>query len=100
MASELPPFSALLLAPFSHCGRGATRHLPAPSATPETRFPGIQAPVERVAMVPLPRPLYHSSLQELMGASRSSSMSFCQVSANLADPSSEKLTPTLVPSTW
>src|SRR6476620_1065335 len=100
MASELPPFSALLLAPFSHCGNAATRHFPEPLATPETRFPGIQAPVDRVAMVPLPRPLYHSSLQELMGANRCSSMSFCQVSANLVDPSSEKFTATLVPSTW
>ena len=98
-ASELPPFSEVAVAPASHCGIWATRHLPAPASTPDSRLAGIQAPMVSVAMVPLPRPWYHSSLHEPIGASRSSSMSCCHSSANWVEPSSVKSSVTSVPST-
>lgn len=99
MASELPPFSALALAPAVHCGSGATRQSPAASFTPEARLAGIQAPMARVAMVPSPRPLYQSSVQLLTGATSLSSRSCCQVPVYFLAPASVKSMPTLVPST-
>src|SRR5690242_227719 len=98
-ASELPPFSALALAPASHCGMGATRHLPDAAAAPETRLPGIQAPVGRLAMVPLPRALNHSSLHGGIDATSFSVIIGCQVVAYFWAPGSAKLIVTLVPST-
>ncbi|MNW67720.1 hypothetical protein D3C74_463530 [compost metagenome] len=51
-------------------------------------------------MVPLPRPWYHSSLHELMGATRSSETSWSHVVANAVEPSSAKSIVTSEPSTW
>src|SRR6185503_9978180 len=98
--SELPPFSAVALAPASHCGIGATRHLPLAAAAPEDRLPGIHAPVTRVAMVPSPSALNHSSLQPGIDATSFSVIIGCQVVANLAAPGSAKLIVTSVPLTW
>src|SRR5688572_603593 len=99
MASELPPFSEVTLPPASHCGIGATRHLPLAALTPDSRLAGIQAPMTSVAMVPSPRPLYQPSLQPLIGESSLPSMSFCHMVVNFFVPASVKSTVTLVPST-
>lgn len=98
-ASALPPFSALTLSPAFHWGIGATRQSPEADFAPDSRLAGIQAPVASVAMLPSPRPLYHSSVQAGTEASSFSSMSCCQVSVNVLAPWSEKSIFTLVPST-
>src|SRR5215212_906022 len=99
IASELPPFSEVALAPASHWGMGATRHLPAPALTPDSRLAGIQAPIVSVAIVPSPRPLYQPSLHDGVGARRLSSSSFCHVSAKRFEPASARSIETLSPST-
>src|SRR5215210_277395 len=99
IASELPPFSEVALAPASHCGIGATRHLPLPDATPDSRLAGIQAPIVRVAIVPSLRPLYQPSLHDGVGVSSFSSSSVCQVSAKRFEPASARSIETLSPST-
>src|SRR6478736_8199881 len=100
MDSAEPPFSDDAVWPASHCGSGATRHWPADCVTLASRLPGIQAPMASEAIVPLPRPWYHSSLHEEVGATRSSSSSCCHSSANFVEPSSVKSIVTSVPSTW
>src|ERR1044072_1909053 len=99
IASELPPFSEVGLAPASHCGIGATRHLPAPALTPDSRLAGIHAPMVSVAMLPSARPLYQPSLHDGVGASSFSSSSFCHVSAKRFEPASARSILTLSPST-
>ena len=63
----LPPFSAVDRRAVVRRHRGD-----APVAGgvghPDSSTPGIQAPVTSVAIVPSPRPLYHSSLQPGVGA--------------------------------
>lgn len=85
-ARELPPFSELTSPPFSYCGSAAARQSPEADSTPETKFAGIQAPVESVAIVPSARPLYHSSLQFSIGARSFSSRSFCQTLVKAVTP--------------
>ncbi len=100
MASELPPFSEVTSAPASHCGMGATAQSPEADSTEVSRLPRIQAPITRLAIDPSARPWYHSSLHDVTGATRSSSIICCHVVANFCVPSSEKSTVTSVPSTW
>src|SRR3954452_1052899 len=99
MASELPPFSALAVAPACHCGRAAARHLPEPLGALETKLAGIHAPVARVAMVPLAMPWNHWSLQLEIGATSFSVISCCQTLTNSVLPGSVKLIVTSVPLT-
>ena len=84
----------------SAVGIWVTRHLPAPSAAELARLAGIQAPVNREAMVPSTMPLNQSSDQPaVLVSSRPSSSSFCQKSVKVLTPlSSVRLTVTSEPS--
>src|SRR6185312_12796357 len=77
---------------------GATRHWPAPSLTEDSSTPGIQAPVTRVAMEPLPSALNQSSLQPGTVESSLPCTSLSQVAVHFLVPSSCRLIDTLVPS--
>ena len=68
-------------------------------ATPDSKLAGIQAPVARVAMVPSPSPLYHSSLQPLTGRQQLLVDELLPGRGELGVPASAKLMVTLVPST-
>src|SRR5690349_4395366 len=98
--SELPPFSAVAVPPASYCGIGATRHLPAAAFAPEARLPGIHAPVTRLAMVPSPSALNHSSLHGGIDATSFSVIIGCHMVVYLVAPGSAKLIVTSLPLTW
>src|SRR5687768_5799196 len=98
--SELPPFSAVALPPASHCGIGAARHLPLAALALKARLFGIHAPVTRLAMVPSPSALNHSSVHGGIDATSFSVIIGCQVVAYLAAPGSAKLIVTSLPLTW
>src|SRR4051794_8479071 len=98
-ARALPPFSALAVPPACHCGRAAARHWPEPLGALVTKLAGIQAPVVRLAMEPLPMPWNHWSVQEEIGATSFSLISCCHSCTNFAVPGSAKLIETVLPST-
>src|SRR3954454_24370419 len=95
--SVLPPFSAVAGWP-SYVGIGATAHLPAPALTEASITPGIQAPVGRVAIVPSPSALNHSSVQPGMFDTRPPSTSWFQVPVHFFEPSSCRLFARFLPS--
>src|SRR5713226_9483635 len=68
--SLLPPFSAVAAWPAVHSGIGATRQSPLPAGTPVSRLTGIQAPVTRLAMLPLASPWYHWLVHDVTGSTR------------------------------
>ena len=44
-ANDEPPLAAVSFEPAVYCGMGATRHLPAPLLTDDSRMPGHHAPL-------------------------------------------------------
>src|SRR5918994_846998 len=77
---------------------GATRQSPAASGTDDSSTPGIHAPVSSVAIVPSPRPRYHSSLHPGVLESSPPSTRRFQLSAHFCEPSSCRSMVTSVPS--
>src|SRR5450759_4759185 len=78
---------------------GATRQLPEPSLTDDSRTPGIHAPVMSEAIEPLPSALYQSSLQPGMADNNLPSTSLFHTAVYFLVPWSCRLMVMLLPST-
>src|SRR6267154_636333 len=90
-ASLLPPFSAVAARPAVQSGIGATRQSPLPAGTPVSRLIGIQAPVTRLAMLPLAKAWYHWLLHDGIGSIRPFWIIGAHRFANCRDPASCRL---------
>src|SRR5665647_597544 len=78
---------------------GATRQSPEASLTEDSRIPGIHAPERSVAIEPLPRALYQSSLQPGTVDRSLPSTSLFHLAVYFLVPSSCRLMAILLPST-
>src|SRR5258708_11279041 len=99
--SDDPPFSAVAAGPPDcKTGIGATRQFPLAAATPDSRLPGIHAPVTRLAIEPLPRAVYHWVDHEEIGESNPPWTIWFHSAVNFFEPGSCRLIVTfLVPLT-